>query len=294
MVKGASTVNWTSMMGGPRSDFAFPRALEAELLGAGRPADVQVISRPSELASKTLLDWEREFLGFSPDVVILVYGHFETIHLFLPRWLERHANSLRTRSRPLTNAYRRFLLKPTWKTLARIQAFADRRLPPTIRKSRPRRVAEDIGRLITQLQKLQSPLVLVFELIPPASRGRKWFPGMTARMAVMNQALEGMVARFDRPNVRFFRTSRLVEKYAGGDLDVATPDGFHFSPYLHAMIGRALAEEILDWAHTQPHLAGSATAGLASMHVELVQQDAEPTQVDLDVAHDRALSSDAS
>ena len=146
---------------------------------------------PSERANRTLLTWEREFLGWSPDVVVLVYGHYETIHLFLPRWLERHANSLRARNRPLTNAYRRLLLRPTWKMLAQLQAFADRHVSPTIRRSRPRHVANDLERLITQLQKLQSPLVFVFELLPPTVRTSKWFPGMTARIAAMERVAGG-------------------------------------------------------------------------------------------------------
>jgi hypothetical protein len=77
---------------------------------------------------------------------------------------------------------------------------------------------------------------------------------MSARIAVMNDALAAMVRRVDRPNVRYFKTSEMVNKYADGDVDVATPDGFHYSPYLHRQIGAALAREVLEWADTQPHL----------------------------------------
>ena len=63
------------------------------------------------------------------------------------------------------------------------------------------------------------------------------------------------VERVDLPNVRFFRINPLVEEFCGGDLDVATPDGSHFSPEMHRHIGAALAREIGDWAETQPHLA---------------------------------------
>ena len=254
LVKGASTVNWLSQMGGPRTDFAFPRALEAELLTAGRPVELRTISVASELTSTTLLRWEQEVLGFSPDVVVLVYGHYETIHLFLPRWLERHANSLRTRPRRLTMLYRERLLRPVWMFLARLQARLDSWLDPTLRRSRPRNVAADLEKLIGHLQDVGSPLVIVFELLPPASRYRSWFPGMSRRIEVMNATLAAMVARIGKPNVRYFRVSELVTKYADGDLDVATPDGFHYSPALHREIGAELAREIADWADTQPHL----------------------------------------
>jgi hypothetical protein len=262
LVKGASTVNWLSEMGGPRTDFAFPRAIEAELLGAGRPVQIRTISVPSERTSTTLRRWEDEVLGYSPDVVVLVYGHYETIHLFLPRWLERHANSLRTRPRPLVNLYRKSVLRAVWMFLARMQARLDTRLDPTLRRARPRNVANDLQTLITQLQKIGSPLVIVFELLPPAKRYRSWFPGMAARIDVMNEAIAAMIKRVDKPNVRLFRTSEMVTKYAEGDIDVATPDGFHYSPYLHKMIGAELGRQIMEWADTQPHLqVGAPRAG---------------------------------
>jgi hypothetical protein len=254
LVKGASTVNWVSFMGGPRSDFTFPRALEAELLAQGRPVEVQTISVASERTSTTLLRWEREVLGFSPDVVVLVYGHYETIHLFLPRWLERHANSLKARPRTLSKLYRKYLLRPTWMFLARLQAKADTMVDPAIQRFRPRNVAADLRTLIGHQQKVGSPLVYVFELLPPAERRRTWFPGMARRVEVMNETLSAMVAAIDKPNVRYFKTSELLNKYAEGDLDVATPDGFHFTPHLHRMIGVELARDIAEWADTQPHL----------------------------------------
>ena len=78
---------------------------------------------------------------------------------------------------------------------------------------------------------------------------------MTARIAVMNEAIADTVARVDLPNGRYFRVLPLVEEHCGGDLEVATPDGSHFSPAMHRDIGTALAKKIGDWAETQPHLA---------------------------------------
>jgi hypothetical protein len=254
LVKGASTVNWVSFMNGPREDFTFPRALEAELLRRGRPAEVRAITMTSEQTKTVLLTWQREVLGFSPDVIVLVYGHYETIHLFLPRWLERHANSLRSRPRPWTNLYRQRVLRPTWMLLARLQAKLDTVLDPTLRRNRPRHVAADLEAYITHVQKVGSPLVFVFELLPPAERYRSWFPGMARRIEVMNQALADLVRRVDRPNVRYFRVSELVAKHAEGDVNLATPDGFHYTPELHRQIGIALAHEIEEWASTQRHL----------------------------------------
>lgn len=255
LVKGASTVNWISWMGGPRTDFIFPRAIEATLSARGRPNDVQTITMTSEKTSTILRTWQREVLGFSPDVIVLAYGHYETIHLFLPRWLERHANSLKNRPRRLSSLYRQHALRPIWKALARLQARLDSRISPTIRGSLPRRVSADLERYITHVQNVGSPLVVVLELLPPTKRASSWFPGMTKRIEVMNTAIATMVTRLAKPNVRYFQVSELVNKNFDGDLELATPDGFHYAPELHKLIGAALANQIDEWAQTQPHLA---------------------------------------
>ena len=254
LVKGSSLVNQISWMGGPRTDFTFPRAIEEQLLSDGRTCDVQTITAMAEKTGPILKTWQQEILGFSPDAIVLVYGYVETIHRFLPRWLERHANSWRAKPRRLGSIYRKVILRPVWKTLAELQMRLDTTIP-TIRRGRPRQVTAHLEEYISQVQTVASPLVLVLELLPPSGRYRRWFPGMTARIEAMNEALAATVARVDKPNVRFFRINPLVDEHCGGDLDVATPDGSHFSPEMHRHIGAALAKEIGDWAQTQPHLA---------------------------------------
>ena len=255
LVKGSSTVNWTSWSGGPRTDFIFPRVIEERLLSDGRPCQVQTVTMMSGKTSKILQSWQQEVLGYSPDVIVLVYGHYEAVHLFLPRWLERHANSLKARPRRLETFYRQRILRPVWMMLARLQARLDTIVDPTIRRRRPRLVAADLEAFISQVQTVGSPLVIVFELLPPAHRYRSWFPGMAARIDVMNRALSDMVTRVDKPNVRYFPVEPLVDKYCDGDIEVATPDGFHYTPAFHRVIGTQLADLIAEWSDTQPHLA---------------------------------------
>jgi hypothetical protein len=253
LVKGASTVIWLSEMGGPRSDFAFPRAIEADLLGAGRPAEVRAIGVPSERTKSTLRNWESEILGWSPDVVILMYGHYEAIHFVLPWWLERHANSERARPGLIRERYRKHLLRPAWMALAKLQARADTKFDSTLFRSRPRRVAADLERLINKIQLVGSPLVLVMEILPPGRRWWSWFPGMRERIAVMNEAIAAMVERMDKPNVRIFNVSDVVARHVP-EGEEATPDGGHYTPALHRAVGEELAREILAWADTQSHL----------------------------------------
>lgn len=257
LVKGASTVNWISWMGGPRTDFTFPRVVEEQLLADGRPCEVRTITMASEKTSSILRTWQEEVVSWSPDVIVLVYGHYETIHFFLPRWLERHANSLCARPRLLSRLYREKLLRPVWMMLARLQATLDTVLDPTLRRRRPQRVAADLERYIQHVQQVGSPLVFCFELLPPTKRYQSWFPGMAARMEVMNRSIREMVERVGLPQVRWFPVRPVVEELNGGDYEEATPDGFHYSPSLHRAIGTALAREIGAWADTQPHLKGA-------------------------------------
>ena len=262
LVKGASTVGWTSWMGGPRQDFIVPRVIESELLTGGRPVDLRTSTMASEKTDTILATWQQEVVGFSPDAIVLVYGHYETIHLILPRWLEIHANSLRGRPRRTAQLYRRAVLRPLWKLLARLQAAIDARIEPTrLRPGRPGRVVADLETYIGHVQKVASPLVLLVELLPPSPRVRSWFPGMPRRIEVMNEAVSGLVDRIGLPHVRHVKVHDLVEEHFDGDLDRATPDGFHYSPQLHRLVGERLAEHIDDWAATQSHLAMPDTSG---------------------------------
>jgi hypothetical protein len=257
LVKGASTVVAKSEWGGPREEFTFPRALEAAVLESGRPVEVRTIGKASERTKTTLRTWEQEILAWSPDVVVLVYGHYESIHFILPWWLERHANSLRRRPGLIREAYRKYLLRPVWMALARFQSRLDKRLDSTLFANRPRRVAADLERLIERCQSVDHPLVLLLDLLPPGPRARSWFPGMAERLDVMNKTIAAMVARVDDPDVRIFHVADVADRYVP-EGEEPTPDGFHYSGPLHREIGRALAEEILTWAAKQPHLQDPA------------------------------------
>lgn len=257
VVKGASTAVFVAEMGGPRTDFNFGRVVEAEILSAGRPAEVQVFAVPSYRANHSLRSWEAEFLGYSPDVVVLHHGHYESIHFFLPRWLERHANSTRYRNSRRQAVYRRMILRKVWVTLAKIQSRVDGRLSPVLFARRLRRIATDVETLVQHLQTVGSPLVLVMEVVPPGRRWQSWFPGLVERTAFVNAELEAAVRRVDRPNVRFVRTvPALTAQLEPGE--EPTPDGGHYSARAHRVLGELLGREILEWADTQPHLQTAA------------------------------------
>lgn len=252
LIKGASTVVWTSWMGGPRTDFAYPRVVECELLAAGRPAEVRAVGMPSEKLTHALHGWERDVLGFSPDVVVLHYGHFEAIHLFAPRWLERHAHSQRSRPGAVRQFYRRWLLRPVWRLVGKVQLRLDIPLLDVVGRRRARRLAGDLRRLIERVSQVGSPLVIVMEVLPPGRKWAHWFPGMTRRVQLINAHVESMVTDLEDARVRYFRLSDVVARHLAGADPI--PDGAHFSPLMHRAVGAELASIIAEWAADQPHL----------------------------------------
>lgn len=76
VVKGPSTVVWTSMMGGQRTDMTFSRVMEQQLLAQGRPAVVRnsgLLGWPTNDLFKT---WDEDIVAWSPDVVVLAVWHY--------------------------------------------------------------------------------------------------------------------------------------------------------------------------------------------------------------------------
>jgi hypothetical protein len=253
LVLGPSTTMWTSFMGGPRSDFTYPRVIEEQVLRAGRPISVIVSADPGAQVRHQFRSWQVEIAPWSPDVVVLAYGHAECVHRFLPYWLQRHLQGLAARPGPWRDRYHRRVAAPTWRLLCRLQGAIDRRLPPTFLAPRSRRVPADVTRLVARLQMLGSPLVLIPEILPPGPVWTKWFPGIGARIDWVNTGLRSAIEAMSLPNVRFVDLLEVSRAAAGPD-GVMNPDGGHFTPEVHRATGTALAAEILAWAETQEHL----------------------------------------
>ncbi|HET7683431.1 MAG TPA: GDSL-type esterase/lipase family protein [Marmoricola sp.] len=249
LVKGASTALWTSFMGGPRSDFAFPRVIEDELHAAGRPAEVRNTAVLGDRTIDGLRRWTDEAIAWSPDAVVMIYGHYETIHLFIPHWFERYVNKPRV-SRPWARFYRRKVLRAVWKGACTVQAWFDARLPDAVWAPRIRRTSRDIVDHAVALRQLASPLVLVMEILPLAPSKEHWFPGMNRRIAAMNRANREAIARLGEAEIRFVEIMPIVERVAGGDVEAAAPDGIHYTPALHRAVGQELASQVLEWART--------------------------------------------
>lgn len=257
LVIGASTVNWTSWMSGPRSDLAFPRAIEAELLAQGRAVQVRNAALLASPTKAFFDKWEEQVLQWSPDVIVGIAGHYETIHLLLPRHFERHANRVDYRPGRLRNYYRKRFLRSLWKVSATFQAAVDRRVPAGVSRRRLDRVAQDLTAYIALSRQVASPACFFLEILPPADRQRDWFPRMTERVHLVNERVAAVCDAMGTADVQFVRTSEVAARLYGEDQQAATPDGFHFTPELHREIGAELARRILAWercasAHQPP------------------------------------------
>ena len=246
LVKGSSPANWISFMGGPPTDFTYPRVIEREMLKSGRNAVVRNAAVTSERVTTGLKTWEAQVFPWSPDVVVLHYGLYEAVHLFLPRALERHANSLTGRPGPVRTPYRRYALRSVWKTFAMVQQGVDARVPAATFRHRAARFSDDLERLVERVIYISNPLVLL-PLIPPAGeRWVSWFPGIDGRLELINAALGEVVRRVDRDNVRLFDTRAAVAPLVAAGHDIA-PDGGHYTPEVHDAIGRGMVRVIAPW-----------------------------------------------
>lgn len=241
-------------MSGPRTDFAFPRAIEAELLAAGCPAEVRNTAMLGTPTKDIFRTWEQDVLQWSPDVIVIIAGHYETIHLFLPHWFERYANRPDRRPGGSRGHRVRRVVRAVWKLLATLQSKVDGPLGARILRRRLLRVASDLEGYLDLVQQVASPLVFVLELLPPSGNKHTWFPGMSERIAFMNEQIRQLVERREKSGVRFLEVSQISHKLVGDGLNAATPDGFHYSPELHREVGRELARAIEEWAQGQPHL----------------------------------------
>lgn len=272
LVKGASTAVMTSWMGGPRRDFTYPRVAEAELLAAGQPAEVRVTAAVGQRAKDSLATWEREVVTWSPDVVVLHYGQYEAVHLLIPSPVERYVNRVSRRSGTLRDAAHRHAVRTPYLGLVAVQQRVDERVPDRFWAHRARQVGADLERLVERVRTVASPLVVIPDQVHPDPAWAVPFPGMAARVDHLNATFRSLVDRIADPDVRLLQISEIVAGLAAAD--PYAPDGGHFAPHVHQAVGRVLANMILEWAGSQPHLAVPGTSSGRTIVAVLTEQPA--------------------
>lgn len=260
LAMGASLNHDMSEFPQQREQFVWARVIEETLLDHGRAVHVRNHAVASEMASQAMQHWEEYVKAWEPDVIIATWGYYEPVHLILPRWLERHANSLKSRPGPFRSFYRKRLLRPVWKILAELQKALDARIGARFFRRRSRRVAADLAHFIDKSRKVGRPLILLPEFHEPGERGRDWFPGMAARVAMLNEDIGAMVARYD-DHVQVLPVTKIAAGRPDQSVEVLA-DGFHYNAEVHQLVGEAYARIILDWTEQYPRLRGRGEIGL--------------------------------
>lgn len=254
LVKGPSTVVWTSMMGGPRTDLAFPRVMEQELLTGGRAVEVRNTGTLGWPTRDLFTTWDEDIVAWSPDIAILAVGHYESLHILLPRWIERRANTeIRRPGKFRLQHYKRLFFRVIARAFLYTQRWLDR--PGIHLKGRMRRVIVDTRSYIDLVQKVGSPLILLMEIHAPSAAKRGWFKGWTERIERLNTDLRSLAADYDDSVVRFVDVADLVEQFEPERREQLWTDGIHFIPEFHRAVGVKFAGIAEEWAETQPHLA---------------------------------------
>lgn len=254
LVKGASLTHDISERPQLREHFIFSRVIEESLLSSGHGANVWTAAVASQPTAHIFRTWEEQVKAWSPDVIVLNAGYYEPVHLFLPRWLERHANSLKARPGPVRGLYRHYVLRPVWKSLARLQRQLDRRIKGRFFGGTVRRCGADLRAYIDRSRGVGRPLIMVFEFLGPGARGRDWFPGMADRVEMMNAMLRDLVRSYDDPEVVLVPIPDIVARNVPPGVEPNT-DGFHYTADVHRFIGEEIADEIRTWAKQHPRLA---------------------------------------
>ena len=244
LVKGSSLVVMVPDWNGQPGEYTFPRWIQNGLLDRGRPCEVENRGVAGERTRSAFRAWEREVMAGSPDAVVYGYAYYECIHGLLPHWLERHVNRFDGRTGPFRTRYRGWVLRPVWKLLAQGQRVLDRHLGTRLFRRRAHRIVQDYELLVKRTRQVApgSPLVFVMSLFGPGGKAGDWFPGMQARIDLMNAKLSEMVERLDSPGVRLVPVAELAAGLGPGEDPV--PDGFHYSPRMRRLIGDWIAAEI--------------------------------------------------
>ncbi|MCW2786462.1 MAG: hypothetical protein JWP74_2979 [Marmoricola sp.] len=246
VVQGTSLSVTVPEREGERGEYTFPRWVQNGMHDRGIAAEVidyGIVGHPTRMAFR---DWDTKVLASTPDVVIFSYGFYECVHALLPHWLERHVNDLQWRRGPVRTIYRRHLLRPFWLALAHTQKALDKVIQARLFGRKKQRAIDDYELLITRTRRYVpgNPLVFVFTLMRPGGEAGSWFPGMSARIDAMNEAIIAMVERIDDPLVRLIPALELSTLLPEGHDPV--PDGLHYTPPMRRVVGDWIAAQISD------------------------------------------------
>lgn len=255
LVRGSSTVSWISDVQPGRVSHAYPRALESALRQDGWSADVRVSAPLAASSLHILRDADADVFDWDPDVIVLNTGHMENLHLLVPIPWARHVFTRTARPGRWRRFYRRQLMWPVYRVVTRVQARLEPAIGGRVFGRRRAAVIAHVNRFITMATGNGHPLIIVMGLVPPTQTLPE-FPGLAARIEIMNEEFRAVVERRDDADIVWFDPSDVLAT-DGPPIEVALGDGLHYNADAHAAVGRRLAEVVEKWAAQQAHLAAS-------------------------------------
>ncbi|MFL6088977.1 MAG: hypothetical protein ACJ71Z_02425 [Aeromicrobium sp.] len=272
LVRGSSTVSWIANVEPGRVAHAYPRELETAMHLDGWPTQVRVESPLAASSRHILRDADADIFAWDPDVIIMNTGHMENLHLLLPIPFARHVFTRTARPGRWRQLYRRRVLWLFYSVATRIQARLEPALGPWLFGRRRKAILAHLNQYIDIASRNGHPLVIVMGFVPPSTPPHT-FPGVAARLEIMNEAFRELVAQRAQPEVIWFDPA---DALASGGVEAvsAIGDGIHFIPAAHVAVGKGLAAVVEAWAaHQRPGLSGSA--GRAQLEQEHDVIDAE-------------------
>ncbi len=254
LVNGPSTVFWSSGMGGPRTDMHFPRVAEQILRAGGRPVEFRLSGGFGSPTRQMFDDWDELVAKWSPDVVVISAGFWETVHILQPPFIERRANTEHRRvGRFGYYKRRRQIFRALSRLVLKLQARLDKP-GGRVGRAAARRALVDTQTLIDMTSRVGSPLILLLGSHQNASSRDAMFSGWEQRRLELDENLRALAEKNAHKNVRVLPVRDLIEQLQPLTRDELFSDGIHYAPQFHRAVGERLAAIAEEWARTQPHL----------------------------------------
>jgi lysophospholipase L1-like esterase len=225
------------------TDGLYAEVLRDRITEAGYPTQMHLEGRWFDFATKALGRYEQSVRAHLPDVLVLHYGLNESQPWLLPVPVLQHFVARHEVTTRRGVWYRETIADPVWKHVRSYRRWASAKVGQRTWQTTPGRFHAAMRQLIKAARYDSQPLVLVLDLALPGDLLEHFLPGMPARHAVFQSQLQALVAELDDPDVRLIEVSSLMVDAGRAGM----PDGMHFSPLGHRLVGERLAQEVLGW-----------------------------------------------
>jgi lysophospholipase L1-like esterase len=226
-----------------REDGTFPERLQRLLDEQGFDVEVRNESRLFDMLPSGWRRFQQQLIPWAPDVLVVNYGVVEMQPNVVPTWLNRHLTTETVGGKGPVGVYKRRVVPHLWPPVRTFQRRASRRTGTHTWRLPPRRVADELRRLI-HVARQEKMLVLVNDVPEPGERLRYFLPTIERRHAILQEVLADVVDAFADPEVRLVPVSQVSAKLGEA---AGLPDGLHLTSAGHLAVAHLLADEIGPW-----------------------------------------------